>query len=55
VQLEQQQQAASDAAQQLTSKEEELAQLKATSGNELQAWQSKIEELKAVGFAESGC
>lgn len=51
VQLQQQQQAATDAAQQLSAKEEELTQLKATSSNELQAWQSKIEELKTVSAA----
>jgi chromosome segregation ATPase len=52
VQLQQQKTTASDAAQQLVSKEEELAQVKATSSNKLQAWQSKIEELKTVSAAK---
>jgi hypothetical protein len=49
VQLSQQQQAASDATQALAAREEELQQIKASSTTEVQAWQTKSDELKEVG------
>lgn len=48
VQLSQQQQAATDAAQASASSEEALQQIKASSTTEVQAWQVKADELKEV-------
>lgn len=54
VQLSQQQQAGNDATHALASREEELQQIKASSTTEVQAWQTKSDELKEVGYLVAG-
>lgn len=48
MELSQKQQAATDAAQALAAREEELQQIKSSSTTEVQAWQAKSQELKEV-------